>query len=166
VFAVLPVCGDFQRRRQHYSATTAHRALPLCDWPALNMPWGTERLNEAFAMYNRCGGACTGCCGKARQVVGGGHGFAGLWRFPDEEAALSNHSAQSSASVWVVSPGHAMGHCKARCGLCSVQQVWWILFLMLQHGWAGGLWGLQFCPYVKFTRGGCSTQQPQRTEPC
>jgi hypothetical protein len=33
--AVLPVCGDFQRRRQH-SATTAHRAVPVCEWPALS----------------------------------------------------------------------------------------------------------------------------------
>ena len=30
--AVLPVCGNFQRR-SHYSATTAHRALPVCGWP-------------------------------------------------------------------------------------------------------------------------------------
>ena len=29
---VLPVCGDFQRRRQQ-QATTAHRALPLCKLP-------------------------------------------------------------------------------------------------------------------------------------
>ena len=32
--AVLPVSGDFQRRRQH-SATTVHRALPVCVWPDL-----------------------------------------------------------------------------------------------------------------------------------
>ena len=35
--AVFSVCGDFQRRRQH-SATTAHRALPVCEWPALGIP--------------------------------------------------------------------------------------------------------------------------------
>ena len=39
---VLPVCGDFQRRRQH-SATTAHRALSVCEWPALDIPLGTAR---------------------------------------------------------------------------------------------------------------------------
>ena len=31
----LPVCGDFRRRRQQQSATTAHRALPVCELPAL-----------------------------------------------------------------------------------------------------------------------------------
>ena len=35
--AVLLVCGDFQRRRQH-SEPTAHRALPVHEWPALGMP--------------------------------------------------------------------------------------------------------------------------------
>ena len=43
--AILPVCGDFQRRRQH-SATTAHRALPVCEWPALGIPWGTAKKNS------------------------------------------------------------------------------------------------------------------------
>ena len=37
VVAVLPVCAGVQRRRQH-SATTAHRALPMREWPALGMP--------------------------------------------------------------------------------------------------------------------------------
>ena len=40
--AVLPVCGDFHRRRQH-SATTAHRALPVRMCPALGIPWSTAR---------------------------------------------------------------------------------------------------------------------------
>ena len=39
--AVLPICGGFQRRRQQHSATAAHSALPVCEWPALGMPWGT-----------------------------------------------------------------------------------------------------------------------------
>jgi len=37
-----------------------------------------------------------GCC---VQVVRWGCGFADMWRFPEEEAALGNHSAQSPASV-------------------------------------------------------------------
>ena len=44
--AVLPVSGDFQRKRQHM-ATTAHRALPVCEWPALGMSWGTARSIKA-----------------------------------------------------------------------------------------------------------------------
>ena len=95
---VLPVCGDFQRRTQH-SATTAHRALPVCDWPALSMPWGTARSNAAPAVCSRCGGACTGGCCRAGQVVCVGCGFAGLCRFPEEEVALGNYSLQSPASV-------------------------------------------------------------------
>ena len=40
--------------------------------------------------------------------------------FVEEEAALGNHSSQSSASVWVASPEHATGHCKVKCSLCRV----------------------------------------------
>ena len=39
---VLPVYGDFQRRRQH-SGTTAHKALPVSKSPATGMPFGTAR---------------------------------------------------------------------------------------------------------------------------
>ena len=82
--AVLPVCGDFQRRRQ-YSVTTVHRALPVCEWPALGMPWGTARLNAAAnAVYSRCSGACALVYVRAGQVVCGGCGFAVLKRFPRE----------------------------------------------------------------------------------
>ena len=41
-FAVLSICGDFKRRMQH-SATIAHRALEVHEWPALGMLWGTAR---------------------------------------------------------------------------------------------------------------------------
>ena len=44
-------------------------------------------------------GACTGGYGRAWQVICGGYGFVGLWRFAQEEAALGNRSAQSPASV-------------------------------------------------------------------
>ena len=67
--AFWPVCGDFQRRRQH-SATTAHRALPVCEWPVLGMPRDTARSNAASAVCSRFGGgACTECCGRAGQMV-------------------------------------------------------------------------------------------------
>ena len=64
----MPVCRDFQRRRQH-SATTAHRALPVCEWPALGMPWGTSRSVVASAVLRRCVGASTRGCGRAGHVV-------------------------------------------------------------------------------------------------
>ncbi len=109
-----PVCGAVQRRRQH-SATTAHRALPVCGWPALGIPWGTARSNAIGAACSRGGGASTGGGGRSEKEVCGGCGFAGLWRFPaEEEAALGNQSAQSPASVWVASPGHAVGHFKVQ----------------------------------------------------
>ena len=80
-------------------ANTAHRALPVCEWPALAMKRGTARSTSASGVCGRCGGACTRGCGKAVQVVHWGCGFAYLWRFPEEEAALSNHSAQSATNV-------------------------------------------------------------------
>ena len=95
---VLPFCGEFQRMKQH-SATTTHRALPVCGWPALGVSWCTARSNAAFVVCSRCGGAWTGGSGRAGQVVCGGCGVAGLWIFPDGEAALRNDSAQSAASV-------------------------------------------------------------------
>ena len=121
----------------HHSATTAHRALPVCVYPALGIPWDNATSNAACAACNRCGGACTGACGRgAVQVVGWRCGFAGLWSCPEEEEALINHSAQSPASVIVASPGHAVGHCNVKCSLYSVQQVWWCLC------WGGAAEGL------------------------
>ena len=80
--------------------TKARRALPVCEQPALGMPWGTARSNAASAVCSRGGGACTGGCGRgAVQVVCGGCGFVSLWRVPKEEAALGNHSAQSPTSA-------------------------------------------------------------------
>ena len=54
------------------------------------------------------------------------------------QAVLGNHCAQSPVSVWVASPGHALGHCKVKCTLISGQQVWWSLHWGLRQGWAGG----------------------------
>ena len=96
VAVLLMVCGDAQRRR-HHSVTATHRALPVCEWPALGMPWCTARSNAASAVRSRCGGACAGGCRRAGQVV---------------------------------------------CG------------------------GFQFCRFVEISRGGGSTEQSQRTEPC
>ena len=56
---------------RYCSATTAHRAPPVCDGPALGISWATARSNAASTVRRRCGGACTGCCGRVGQVVCG-----------------------------------------------------------------------------------------------
>ena len=58
----------FQRRRQHL-ATSVCRALPVSAWSVLSIPWGTARSNTASEVCSRSSGACTGCCGRAEQVV-------------------------------------------------------------------------------------------------
>jgi len=76
------------------------------------------------------------CWGLRPGWAGGLSGvqFCGLWRFPKEEAALGNHSAQSPASVRVTSPGHAMGHCKIKCSTSIVWQLWGALHWGLRPG--------------------------------
>jgi len=82
---------------------------------------------------------------------------------------LSSHYAKSPESVCVASPGHAMGHCKVKCSLCSAQKVWWSLHWvveLLRQGWTGGLWELRFCQILEcFSGGGCA-QQILCTEHC
>ena len=74
------VCGGcgfaalwgFQLRRCCLN-TTELRALPVCEWPALVMPWGTSRSNAASAVCSRSCEAFTGGYGRgAVQVVCGG----------------------------------------------------------------------------------------------
>ena len=50
-------------------ATTAHRALPLCKWPALGMPWATARTNAASAVCSRYGAVCSWCYGQCGQAL-------------------------------------------------------------------------------------------------
>ena len=66
------------------------------------------------------------------------------------ELLLGNHSAQSPASRWVASPGYAMGHCKIKCSLCSMQQARWSMHWVLWQGWAGDAWGLRICHFLEF----------------
>ena len=72
--AVLLVCGNFQRRRQYW-VTAAHRALPVCDCPALGMKSSTARSNVGSGVYGRFGWASTGGCHSAVQIVCGGGGY-------------------------------------------------------------------------------------------
>ena len=85
--AVLPVCGAVQRKRQHL-ATTAHRALPVCGWPALGMPWCTARSNAASAVCSSFEESGTGGCGRAEQVVSGVAVLLLSGDFVEGEAAL------------------------------------------------------------------------------
>ena len=78
-------------------------------------------------------------------MVYGGCNFAAFWRFSVEEVLIGNRSAQSPANVWwIARPGHAMGHCKVKRSLCSVQQVCWSLHWVLRPGLTGGLLVLRF----------------------
>ncbi len=62
--AVLFNAGVFQMWRRH-SATTAHRALPLCKWSVLGMPWDTVRSNAASAV---CAGVVKPALGAAAEL--------------------------------------------------------------------------------------------------
>ena len=66
----------------------------------------------------------------------------------------------------MASPGHALGHCKVKCTLCSGQQVWWSLHWGLRQCCAGSLRGFfRFCPILEsFSDAGCA-RQPLHTEP-
>ena len=93
--ADLPVCGDFQRRRQH-SATTVQRALPVRVWVALGMSLVTARSNETSAVCSRCAGGCTWGCGRARQVIFGGAvspALCGDFHSRRQHSATSAHRA-------------------------------------------------------------------------
>ena len=96
--AVLLNAGVSQMWRRH-SATTAHRALPVCEWPALGVHRATARSSIASAVSSSSGGACTRACDRAWQGVCGVWGFAECWGFADVEAPLGNPSAQHPASV-------------------------------------------------------------------
>ena len=68
--------------------------------PALSMPWATARSNSPCAVVSRSGGACTGGCGTAVQVICEAcSGFVTFWS-PSAvlQAVLGNHCAQSPAS--------------------------------------------------------------------
>jgi len=58
--------------------------------------------------------------------------------FQAVEELLGKPSAQSPVSLLVASPGHAMGHCRVKYSICSLQQVWWSLHWVLRPGLAGG----------------------------
>ena len=70
----------------------------------------------------------------AGQAVCESWGLAAYWSFSAEAAPLSNHCAQSPASVQVISPGHAMGHCKIKCSLYVLHQIGWSLHWVLRQG--------------------------------
>ena len=76
--------------------TTAHRALPVCKWPAQGMPWATARSKCSLcSMLEPVLGAAAGLgrCFEGTAV------FAVCWSFAAVEALLANQNLQSPASV-------------------------------------------------------------------
>ena len=162
---VLLSSGLYQMGKRQL-VTTAHRALPVCEWPALGMSWATERSNAAYAVRSRCAGACTGCCCQAGQVVCGGCGFAECWGFQmwRHRLATTVHSALPVCE-WPSSGcnGPVEG---------QIQHLYYAASVLTPAlGSAAGLgrlvkWGVWFCCMLEFSRYGGAAQQPQRTEPC
>ena len=155
--------------RRRRSATTAHRALPACEWPDLSMPWATARSNAASAVCSRCHQASdTGGCGRAVQVVSGGCGFAGEeWRFcrggdSTRQPQRTEPCQCVSGQPWACLDAQ-QGHMQPlKCAEGVVEPA---------MGAAAGLgrWlvGAVVCRFVDISRGGGgSTRQPRRTEPC
>ena len=70
--AFLLNAGDFQVWRRCSATTTAHRALPVCEWPAWGLSWGTARKQHA---------ACVSCVGVVEPaLVAAGGVVRGLCR--------------------------------------------------------------------------------------
>ena len=102
------------------SATTAHRALLVCEWPALAISWAIASLDAASAVYSRCGGACTDCWDRAGQVVCGG--CCGFWRNAGGFQLWRRCSATTAYRALPVCewPGQSWvchGPCKAKCSI-------------------------------------------------
>ena len=97
----MPVGEDFHTGRGSILATIAHnRALPARKWPALGMPRGTARSDAASAVAgSRHGGACAGGCRRLGRWFVRVAVLPVCGEFPEEEAALGNHSAQSPTSA-------------------------------------------------------------------
>ena len=91
------------------------------------------------------------------------------WAWSSCRGGRSNRQPQYTEPYHCVSgqPWVCQGSLQGQTQPFFVQQEWWGLFLGLRQGRAGGLWwALQFCRCVQVSRGGGSSRQPQRTEPC
>ena len=101
----MPVCGDFERRRQH-SATTVHRALPVSEWANLGIPWATARSSSASIVCSRFAGAFTGA------AAGLGRLFVGVAVLPVSCGNFQwrrQHSASTAQAALLVSEWPAVG---------------------------------------------------------
>ena len=164
-----------------------------CCWSVDISRWGgstqerqrTERCQCVKCQPWVCRGAMQGqmqplqcAAGVAGPVLGAAAGlgrwfvvvavfFAGVWRFPEEEAALGNPQRTKPCQCVGSQPWACRGALQGQiqpllcaAGLVGPAQG-------LRPGQAGGLWGVRFCWFVELSsRGGGSTRQPQRTEPC
>ena len=151
------------RRR---SAATAHSALPVCEWPALDKPWSTARSDAVSAVCSRRGGACTGLVlllsGLGTWLVG-----VAVLLVSGSFSIVVDNSAQSWATVRVACPGNILDHYKLKCSLCSVNWLWWSMHWVLRPGWTGGgLWWLWYQGISQLWRRRLATPLPRALPVC
>ena len=146
--AFLPLSRRYQLRRCR-SATTLHRALPVCELTVLGMPWGTARSSAVSAVCSRCGGACTGCyCGPGRcfgrVAVLPLSGVLQMRRRRSATTALHNAVPVCDGPALAMPGGTARSNTVFAVSIkCGGSYTHWVL----RPGWAGGLVGLWFCRF-------------------
>ena len=79
--AVMPVCGNFQEEESLLGNHSAQSPASVWVGSPGHAMGHCKRSNAASAVCSRCGGACTGGCGRAVQVVCGGCGFVAFLSF-------------------------------------------------------------------------------------
>ena len=154
--------------RHHSAVMKAHRALPVCEWPALvGMPWAIARSNASSAVCRRCARACPQLQHwMGRWFVGGAVLLnAGVFQMLRRRSATTAHRALPLSEwpvlgmPWATARSHvASAVCSWRCGGaftgCAVARL--------------GRWfvGNAVCWMLEFSRCEGTPRQPQRTEPC
>ena len=134
--------GVFQIWRR-CSTTIAHRALPVREWPALSIPWTTARSNAVFAVCSRFGGVCTGCCGRAGQMILGEGDVellnAGVFQVWRHRSATTAHRALPVRDEWPIPGMPWQLHCQMQLLQCAADVA--DPALGAETGWADGVGG-------------------------
>ena len=148
------------------SATTAHRALPVCDeWPGLGMPWATARSEvEASAVCSRWADPALGAAaGLGRWFVGVAvllnTGVFQLWRrcsAATAHIALPVCECPGLGIPWATAWSTlASAVCRSCGGACCTACC----------GRAGQV-VCGFCCFADYLSCGGAARQPKRKEPC